>query len=117
MYQHYQDQCKRLNFDPLNTELSTLQQGTLILTQNVEGLPITNGKYKGWMNYWKQKCDGHSIYGICLQETHTGDEDKRKILTRYWNKIWGRAWDSTKYAWWSKGNTTSQGVGILLNPH
>ncbi len=117
MYKNYQEECKHHNYNPLDTELSTLHHGVLIVTQNVQGLTLNNGNYKNWMNYWKQQCEGHSINAICLQETHTGDEEKRKTLTKYWNKIWGRSWDTTKFSWWSQGKTTAQGVGILLNPH
>ena len=117
MYNNYQDQCKHLNYNPLSTDLHTLPQGVLIVTQNVQGLTLTNGNYKNWMNHWKHQCEGHAIHAICLQETHTGDEEKRNTLTKYWNKIWGKSWDTTKYAWWSQGKATAQGVGILLNPH
>ena len=117
MYKVYQEQCQHLNYNPLNTDLSTLSKGALIVTQNVQGLTLTNGNYKNWMNHWKQQCEGHAIYAICLQETHTGEEAKRKTLTKYWNKIWGKAWDTTKFAWWSQGKVSAQGVGILLNPH
>ena len=116
MYQVYQDECKHFKYNPLDTDLSTLPHGALIATQNVLGFTLTNGNYKNYMNYWKQLCEGHSIYAICLQETHTGAESKRTILTKYWNKIWGRSWDETKFSWWSQGQSTSQGVGILLNP-
>ena len=56
-------------------------------------------------------------FTLYAYKTHTGEEEKRKTLTKYWNKIWGKAWDTTKYAWWSQGKTMAQGVGILLNPH
>ena len=117
MHKNYQEKCKQLNYNPLNTDLATVPKGVLILTQNVQGLTLANSNYKNWMNHWKQQCEGHSIYAICLQETHTGEEKKREILTKYWNKIWGRSWDATKFTWWSQGNASSQGVGILLNPH
>lgn len=111
-YAALQSQAQALQL-PLPT-LKHLPKGHLIVSQNVQGLPLSCKKYRTWMTFWKQQLQGHSIYAVLLQETHTSTPEKINKLTAEWHAIWGKTNTAGPYAFWSTGSNNSKGVGILL---